>query len=103
MAVSKAKKAPKEMLRCATVANGCAEYVQIAVQRAKIVAAVWSVCPGFHPWASNELKMLEPIIMHTMKQEKIIPKGITLSLLGTSMTGVHRNTKMYLSQKLIFE
>ena len=49
--------------------------MQKPVQMAKIVAAVCKVSPGVQFLLTKVLKRLDPIIIQTMKQEKIIPRG----------------------------
>ena len=56
----------------------------------------------FHlPFDMNKENVLEPIMMHNMKHEKIIPKGGDVVADGEVRTGVHRNTKMYIQDSIM--
>jgi hypothetical protein len=99
MAVSRTKNAPNDEILKIGEANGPAVTAHMAVQAAKMVADVCKVCPGVQSLAKSFEKKLEPIIMQTMKHEKIMPNGTSLS--GTSITGVQRNTKMYMQLSMM--
>ena len=69
------------------LAFGLAVYVQTAIDIENTTAEFFNVSPGFHPIFKNQLNKLEPIIMQTIKHEKIIPRGTSL-FLGMRRTGV---------------
>ena len=52
------------------------------------------------PFVWNQLKMLDPIMIQTMKQENIIPSGTSL-FFGIKSTGVHKKTKMYIQLSMM--
>ena len=49
----------------------------------------------------NKENVLEPIMIHNMKHEKIIPKGGDVVADGEVRTGVHKNTKIYIQDSII--
>ena len=53
------------------------------------------------PLAINNENVLDPIMMHNMKHEKIIPNGGEDVEDVEVKTGVHKNTKMYIQDSMI--
>ena len=49
----------------------------------------------------NREKVLDPIIMHNMKHENIIPNGGEDVDVGEVNTGVHKNTNMYMQDSIM--
>ena len=75
MEVSSIKNAIKEPFLFELVALGWAVYVQNPVHIAKVVAALCKVSPGVQFLLISVLKRLDPIMIQTIKHEKIIPRG----------------------------
>ena len=53
------------------------------------------------PFDMNKENVLEPIMIHNMKHENIIPKGGDVVADGEVRTGVHKNTKIYIQDSII--
>ena len=49
----------------------------------------------------NIENVLEPIMIHNMKHENIIPNGGDVVADGEVRTGVHKNTKMYMQDSIM--
>ena len=49
----------------------------------------------------NRENVLDPIIMHNIKHENIIPNGGEEVEVGEVNTGVHKNTNMYMQDSII--
>ena len=64
------------------------------METAEKVTAMSRIIDGRMFRLSSRVLMEDPIIMHTMKQEKTRPKGQLPP--AVSRMGVHRNTKMYM-------
>jgi len=60
------------------------------------LTAVSKTVEGWMPKLRRRLLAVEPIMMHTMKQENTRPKGHELEELLPSSTGVHKNMKIYM-------
>ena len=49
----------------------------------------------------NMENVLEPIMIHNMKHENIIPNGGDVVADGEVRTGVHKNTNMYIQDSMM--
>ena len=49
----------------------------------------------------NQEKVLDPIMIHNIKQENIIPNGGDVVAVGDVRTGVHKNTNMYIQDSIM--
>ena len=49
----------------------------------------------------NQEKVLDPIMIHNIKHENIIPNGGDVVAAGDVRTGVHKNTKMYIQDSIM--
>ena len=55
----------------------------------------------YTPFDINKENVLDPIMMHNMKHENIIPNGGEEVAVGEVRTGVHKNTKMYIQDSMM--
>ena len=49
----------------------------------------------------NQEKVLDPIMIHNIKHENIIPNGGDVVAVGDVRTGVHKNTNMYIQDSIM--
>lgn len=69
------------------------EFTNGIVQRLSILS--------YLPFVIAMENVLDPIIMQSMKHEKIIPNGGAFSEDGGVKTGVHKNTNIYIDDSII--
>jgi len=84
-----------------SVAQGAAVAAVRDMHPAKVAADICNVDSVEHPFDMNKENVLEPIMIHNMKHEKIIPKGGDVVADGEVRTGVHKNTKIYIQDSMI--
>ena len=64
--------------------------------------AIYVLTGDLHlPFDINIENVLEPIMIHNMKHENIIPNGGDVVADGEVRTGVHKNTKMYIQDSIM--
>jgi len=84
-----------------SVAQGADVAAVRDMHPANVTADICNVDSIGDPFDINKENVLDPIMMHNIKHENIIPNGGEEVAVGEVSTGVHKNSKMYIQDSMM--